>query len=397
MENGSVYNLAKNSFDALIGYIKKSGFKGADPYDGLNSKVFKNSPFYKSKTCRLIWIQLFRRSPINLRGITGVPKEHNPKGLGLFLSGYCSLWSTQKDPEHLEKIKSLLKTIISLRSSHSEKVSWGYNFDWQSRTFFIPNPTPNVIVSTFIANALLDTYQAVEEDQALTLAKGVGDFILSELNRTYDADGDFCFSYTPIDKSAIFNASLLASSFLARLYSFTKDERLLEDARKSINFCIKRQREDGSWFYGVDKNQEWIDSFHTGYNLEALYDYQKYTGDSQYQQALDKGFKFYLGHFFTDEGIPKYYHDKNYPIDIHSVSQLLVLAAKMPDFGEHIKLVENVLKWTVENMQDKKEGHFYYQKKRFSTIKIPYLRWSQSWMFYALSVFLSSFKEENRS
>ena len=92
-------------------------------------------------------------------------------------------------------------------------------------------------------------------------------------------------------------------------------------------------------------------------------------------------------------GIAKYYHDNIYPIDIHSASQLLVLAAKCSLFRQNMELVENVLKWTIENMQDNKSGYFYYQKKRFTTTKIPYMRWSQGWMFYAFSSLLKEFKE----
>ena len=45
-------------------------FKGWDPYDGLNSKVFQALPFLKnSALCRLVVIQGFKRSPINFRKI----------------------------------------------------------------------------------------------------------------------------------------------------------------------------------------------------------------------------------------------------------------------------------------------------------------------------------------
>jgi hypothetical protein len=40
--------------------------------------------------------------------------------------------------------------------------------------------------------------------------------------------------------------------------------------------------------------------------------------------------------------------------------------------------------WAIDNMQDK-EGYFYYQKKRWYKNKIDYMRWSQAWMFYALT------------
>ena len=81
-----------DSFVKLKSYCEKEQYKGWDPYDGLNSKVFQSLPFFKNKAiCRLAVIQAFKRSPLNLRGIAAVPKEHNAKGVGLFLQGYCNL------------------------------------------------------------------------------------------------------------------------------------------------------------------------------------------------------------------------------------------------------------------------------------------------------------------
>ena len=78
-----------SSFQTLKLYCEAEHFKGWDPYDGLNSKVFQILPFLKhSALCRLIVIQGFKRSPVNLRRLAMVPKEYNAKGIGLFLSGY---------------------------------------------------------------------------------------------------------------------------------------------------------------------------------------------------------------------------------------------------------------------------------------------------------------------
>ena len=75
-------------------YCEQEQFKGWDPYDGLNSQVFQVIPFLKhSAICRLIVIQGFKRFPVNLRKWALVPKEHNAKGIGLFLSGYCNLYN----------------------------------------------------------------------------------------------------------------------------------------------------------------------------------------------------------------------------------------------------------------------------------------------------------------
>jgi len=42
-------------------------------------------------------------------------------------------------------------------------------------------------------------------------------------------------------------------------------------------------------------------------------------------------------------------------------------------------------------MQDK-NGYFYYQLKKGISSKIPYMRWAQAWMFYALSEYLKNDK-----
>jgi hypothetical protein len=80
-------------FNLLKQYVEKENFKGWDVYDGLNSKLFQSLPIIKNnRLAKLAWIQLFKRSPINLRKITFVPKGYNNKGLGLFLGGYCNLY-----------------------------------------------------------------------------------------------------------------------------------------------------------------------------------------------------------------------------------------------------------------------------------------------------------------
>ena len=150
--------------------------------------------------------------------------------------------------------------------------------------------------------------------------------------------------------------------------------------------CVDAQREDGSWLYGELPVQNWIDSFHTGYNLEAIATYQKYTGDSDYKKSIEKGFQYYIDNFFTDNGIPKYYHNKMYPIDIHCPGQLPVTLSVLGEMENHKDLVHKVLNWTIKNMQDQK-GYFYYQIKKGISSKIPYMRWSNAFMFYALSYY----------
>lgn len=381
-----------NRYNLLLQFIQDEGFQGWDPYDGLNSKLFQSTPCRRSRFFRLLWIQLFKISPVNFRVLSLVPKQYNAKGLGLFLTGYCNKYIQESNSVNFETIRYLVSNILELKSIGYSGSCWGYNFDWQARAFFQPKGTPTIVATSFVANALLDAYEVLKDDQLLKEARSSCDFILKDLNRTFNESGDFCFSYSPLDKTQVFNASVLGSRLLARVYSYTQEEELKDSAKCSINFCLPFQRADGAWPYGTLPYHQWVDNFHTGYMIECISEYQKYTADHQYDAVISKSLDYYLTTFFEESGIPKYYDNKRYPIDIHAPAQLLVTLYRVGKLQENRDLVERVLKWVHENMWDKK-GFYYYQKREWWTSKIPYMRWAQAWMFYALSYYKREFNQ----
>ncbi len=377
----------KSGLDSLKDYCEQNHFTGYDPYDGLNSTLFQALPLLsRSRLIRLAWIQFFKRSPINLRPLVGVKKDYNPKALGLFLSSYCMLNKVNPSSQNNELIDFFVEKILNLVSEGYQGKCWGYNFDWQARAFFQPKYTPTVVASTFIAHGLIDAYEITNNPSLLDAARSTCDFILKDLNRTYDDDGDFAFSYSPLDTSVVFNASLLGSKLLARVYQYTQEPQLRSEAKKSVAFCCKHQKEDGSWSYGLYDFHRWIDNFHTGYNLECIAQFNKCAKDQTFEKNVEKGFEYYKNTFFTNEGVPKYYNNSVYPIDIHAPAQLVSTLVKLDKFDENKALADRVLLWTIENMQSDL-GYFYFQKNRFYTSRIPFIRWAQAWMFYALSMY----------
>lgn len=390
----------ETSFQKLKAYCEHEDFKGWDPYDGLNSTLFNSMPFIpRQRLPRLAWIQLMKRSPLNLRRLTGVPKEHNAKGLALFLTGYCNLYRQSATAAYLDKIHYLAEKLISMQSRGYHGSCWGYNFDWQARAFFQPRSTPTVVATTFAAEALLDAYQITYEQHYLNAAVSSADFILKDLQRTYDDKGNFAFSYSPLDNTQVYNASLLGSRLLARLHHYTRDASFLEAAKKSVDYCCDRQREDGSWTYGTLPFHQWIDNFHTGYNLESIAIYQHYSFDHSYEQVISKGTEYYLKTFFTEDGRCRYYSHQMYPLDIHNPAQLVSTLTSLGLFHKHKALIDKVMDWTISNMQHK-NGYFYHQLRRGLSARTPYMRWAQAWMFYALSIYQLAIKtpyHENRN
>ncbi len=395
MKNSVIDSLLK-----LKTYVEKEGYKGWDPYDGLNSKVFQVTPLKHWAFARLAWIQLFKRNPINLRKLFLVHKGHNPKGVALFLTGYCNLYKIAEHgditfgtkEEILQKINYLAELLISLQSKGYSGACWGYNFDWQARgDLYFPAYTPTVVATGFSATALFHTYNITKNENWLNTALSSAEFVLKDLKRTHKQSG-FLFSYAPLDgNNTVYNASLIGSKLLSYCYYYTKDEAYKNIARESVIACIDAQQKDGSWVYGERKTQAWIDSFHTGYNLEALVSYRELTGDQSYNFNIEKGFEFYVQNFFLEDGTPKYYHNKTYPIDIHCPAQFIVTLVCLNKMASYRLLSDKVLNWTIQNMQTK-NGYFIYQKKKIFFSNVPYMRWSQAFMMYALSYYLLSVK-----
>jgi hypothetical protein len=435
----------------LLDYCKKNNWAGYDPYDALNSKLLGYLPFLDFRVFRIGLTQLLKRSPVNIRPLLLIPKMQNPKALALFLMAFLKLDKlglledksliplmidrlialrspqalisqpatppeerrarvTAGKPQSLParhgdggQASKLSGSIASKLSSFpasqppsllaSQPVSywcWGYSFPWQTRTDLVQRWSPNLVCTIFVANALLELYETNGDRRCLDMATGAAEYILDKLYWT-EGESVASFSYPlPGLRSQVHNGNFLGAALLCRVYKCSGNRSFLDPALRVARFSSEKQHDDGSWDYGEYSYQKWIDNFHTGFNLCALKGICEYADAAEFEPKVRRGFEFYERNFFTEEGTAKYFHDRTYPIDIHSIAQSTITLAMLGNSenggGE---LAKAVLGWAIENMWDEK-GFFYYQKYPALTIKTSYMRWSQAWMLYALATFLEA-------
>lgn len=373
--------LALKAFNHLDKFIRQEAFKGWDLFDGLNSEIFRATLLNKSAFLRLVWIQFFKRSPVNFRKIARVPKGYNPKGLALFASGLITLG-------RIDEGEALLSKLEQISCSGYSGNSWGYNFDWQARAFYVPAGKPNMISSVFAANAFLDFYDKYKNQKALETARQTAVFILNHLI-LHEDDETLCFGYIPGENARVHNVNMLGACLLARLFSMTGDDELLLKSQKAMAYSMGALNDQNTWPYGERDHHRFIDNFHTGFNLIALKNWMDYTGQPIWRENLEKAYDYYLDTFWMEDGRPKYYNDSLYPIDIHCSAQGIITCLELEEYHKNSrKKAEIIMTWALENMQSS-QGCFYYQKTRFFLNTIPYIRWSQAWMFYALAIYLS--------
>jgi len=368
----------------LLAYCQANDWAGYDPYDALNSRLFESLPFLNSRIPRLVLTQALKRSPVNIRPLLFVPKTQNPKAMALFLRALLKLSKVGLLADE-GLIEQMADRITALRSPNTPSWCWGYSFPWQTRTKIVPRWTPNVVCTTFVADALLDAYEALGEARFLEMGVSAADFILRELYWTTD-DLVAGFSYPlPSIRAQVHNANLLAAALFCRVSRLSGETKFMEPALKAARYSAGRQQPDGAWAYGELPTQRWIDNFHTGYNLCALRDICRYTGTMEFEEPIRRGFEFYLKHFFRADGAAKYFHDRVYPIDIHAVAQSIITLVAFRDLDEKsVSLAKSVFEWATEHMWDTR-GYFHYRVLPFCKIRTSYMRWSQAWMLLALS------------
>jgi hypothetical protein len=371
---------------ALKDFIESEGFRGYDPYDVLNSRL-KISRV--GKWAPVLATQLHKRNPLNLRGALGIEKEYNPKAMGLLLQAYCLSYQKHPNEKDKESVEFLFHWLVDNSSHGYSGYCWGYNFDWASPQKYVAAHTPSVVVTAFVAKGIFEYFTMTNDPKAWEVLEGCGRFILDDLPRT-EAHTGICFSYTPLQPDCCYNASLLGAETLSRLYSVAGEPGYLDFAKPAVDFVIDRQHEDGRWNYSIDletgMEREQVD-FHQGYILDSLSDFVSYSGseDSRYREAISRGAEFYKREQFFEDGRAKWRLPRVWPVDIHCLAQGIISFVKLSEFDESfLGFAESIAHWTLENMRDKR-GYFYYQKHRFLTNKIPYMRWAQAWMLLALT------------
>ena len=379
--------IAKTAVLKLLEYCRRNKWEGYDPYDALNSRFLKYMPLLDFRLFRIGLTQVLKRSPFNLRPLLLIPKTENPKAIALFLMAFLKLKSLGL-LENEDLVTLMTQKLIYLRHPNNPYWCWGYSFPWQTREVVVPRGAPNLVCTSFVANALLDAYDQNKELQYLNMAISAAEYVLNELYWT-DGDSVASFSYPlPSSRTRVHNANFLAASFLCRVSQYKAEKKFMEPALKVTRYSSAKQHDDGSWDYGELPTQRWVDNFHTGYILCALRSISQYAETREFEVHIRRGFEFYRTHFFREDNVPKYFHNRTHPIDIHSVAQSIITLLAFKDLdANNVALAHAVFRWAMANMWDE-QGYFYYQVFPFFTSKIPYIRWSQAWMLLALSTLL---------
>lgn len=380
----------ENKLKKLIRWCENEDFKGYDPYDTLNSsfnfKIF-------GKWGPPVAIQVQKRNPVNIRPLLGIKKGHNPKAMGLFLKAYSLLYKKTGEKKYLEKADWLFNWLNTNYSEGYSGKCWGYNFDWASPGSYLPAYTPSVVVTSFVVDGIFEYYKITNNGQAKQTLKSASNYIINDIPVTALSEG-ISFSYTHLSKGCCYNASLLAAEVLAKTDFLNQTNIHTEKINKAIDFVLSKQKPGGEWWYSYnpenDSERKQID-FHQGFVLVSLHNLNKLLNNQREDVdiAIQKGLEFYKTSQFFVNGQSLWRLPKKWPVDIHNQAQGIITFSSLGEYdASYIQFAKTITNWTIKNMQSGK-GYFYYRKTPFFMNKIPFIRWSQAWMFLALATIYS--------
>jgi len=371
------------SMRSLDHWLQANGYAGYDPFDGLTS--FLRPLTFGRCLAERILEQVILRCPFNLRPFLGIRRRSDlPPAKGHLARGYLRLFVATGQEQYKQKAIACLDWLKDNPSKGYSGHCWGLPFGHASRGGKVAAGLPYLPETSQICQAFLDALEILKDQTYLNTAASVCRFVLQDLP-VEKTDRGSCISYQPGLQLSIHNANILGASILARTGVAIGDDRMLDLAQQAVKYTCSRQLSDGSWYYGEQEKYHWIDNFHTAFNLEALHCYIAYTGDKRYKPNLDRGVDYYCSTFFLEDGRPKYYHDRPYPIDIQCAAVAIDTLCYLSDtYSNTLDLARKVADWTVRNMQDA-SGYFYYRRLVWKTVKIPMVRWGQAPMLSALA------------
>ncbi|MCA8939344.1 MAG: hypothetical protein KDB07_06040, partial [Planctomycetes bacterium] len=269
-----------------------------------------------------------------------------------------------------------------------------YNFHWQSTGFEAPRFMPNVIVTSFVAEAMWRGFLATGEERFKEATLGAIRFICEDLPKLVDEEDCICVGYVPTERPfVVVNVNAVSAGLMIKVWKATGDEALRKRAEAQLNFVERARTKYDAWFYTHPAGDSPIrhDNYHTGGILDGILDFVEATGDEAWRGTYQRGLAFYKSALFEADGAPRWMNDARYPHDVHGAAQGMITFARAKDF----EMAEKIYRWARANLR-RKDGSWSYQigKSWLTTRRYTLMRWCNAWMCHAMATLLAHLPQD---
>jgi hypothetical protein len=315
-------------------------------------------------------------------------KQRFPIADAHYAMGFALLALASGEKRYREKAIHFLQVLRETRCPGFEHLAWGYPFDWVTRNGTIPTGTPLITTTPYVYEAFSYVQQLEPRDEWRETLRSIASHAAEDF-RDFEIGPDMATcSYTPSDQGGVINASAYRAFLLTKASRDFSEPRYWDLAQRNINFVLQYQRPDGSWYYSIEGERDFIDHFHTCFILKALAKIVHLTGHDGCSQAIQKGLLFYQERLFEYGGLPKPFATAPrltvYRHELYDYAECLNLCLLLKNQFEPLRETQALLLEDLHRRWIKPDGSFRSRQLLLGWDNIPMHRWAQSQIFRSL-------------
>ena len=312
-----------------------------------------------------------------------------------YAMGFAFLAQIHGGHEYYQRAVHFLEILEDTRCRGYEEYCWGYPFHWETRTGTLMEGTPLITTVPYVYEAFAQVYAIDKNQKWLPVLRSIADHALNCYRDKLTAPNTMSCAYTPApdDACGVVNASAYRAFLLTRAAHDFSEPRYQEVADRNLNFVLASQNPDGSWYYSMDGERDFVDHFHTCFVLKALAKIEHFTGCGRCRSAIERGVAYYIRNLFDADRMPMPFSRRPritvYRHELYDYAECInlgvLLYGRFPELDSIVSgLVEDVLaRW------QKPDGSFRARKLLLGWDNVPMHRWAQSQLFRSLTFLLA--------
>lgn len=321
------------------------------------------------------------------------PKLRFPIADAHYAMGFAWLATATGKTLHYDRSVEFLEALVGSRCPGYEHYCWGYPFDWVTRTGVMAKGTPLITTTPYVYEAFSAVHQIDGNPRWLAIMQSIAEHAFRDIkDREISADSATA-GYNPFDtQGGVVNASAYRAFLLTAASIKFGREDYRRAAERNLNFVLRCQQPNGSWFYAADGVRDFVDHFHTCFVLKSLAKIEQLTSHPGCARAIEAGVAYYVQNLFDEAGLPK---------PFARAPRLTVYRHELYDYAECINLggllrdrfpkLDERLTATVADLLEnwrKPDGSFRSRKLLMGWDNVPMHRWAQAQLFRSLCLLL---------
>lgn len=381
----------------LRAWLEDENLTSYDPFDIQSSKIWRYLNSSNSPPIRLIKKSLIiceKLFPKFIRIFSHKTKAST--SVSLFASSCAMIYQINKNEKLLLNIQDNLNWLEENKSEGYSGCCWGLPFNWYLPDNIIANiNTPCSTILIYMMDAFLLGHKLTGNDQYKEVAFSIANFLIKDLNKDIIDEKTICSSYTPLDNFHVINVNSYVAAILYAIFSYTKDKAIIDYSDKLINYVLKEQNDNGSWYYWGEKNRtkDVVDSLHQCYIMENLYRCYLINKDKRIFDSIQKGLEYFIKNLYNNGQIKKFTDPKykNYPLELIDHAEAIIMFTMLSNDFNTKKYAEKTVNYVLHKFKIKNKSYFYSYIIKSIPKDIPYIRWGESQILYALSFYYCVF------